>query len=124
MAACARSVSRATRRLLRAHRRGLDRDMKLVSPPAGDQHHKPSCTGREDETEGDDGLWRRAILMGERRKPLDFLGVIHYDNFDRRLSAPPLARGGGSKAALLCRSMHDVDEAAVVVSRKVVARHT
>jgi hypothetical protein len=66
--------------------------------------------------------WRRpAILMGERCKPLDFPGIIHYDSFGRRLSAAPLLHICGT-AALLCRSMNDVDEAAVVAPRTAIAK--
>ncbi|KAK3161231.1 hypothetical protein QOZ80_1BG0074210 [Eleusine coracana subsp. coracana] len=119
VAACARRVSRATRRLLRA-RRGHHRDRRQLVP-ADDHHHEPPHAVDVGEAEGEeDGLWRRTILMGERCKPLDFPGVIHYDSFGRRLSAPPLARSG--KAALLCRTVFDVDEAAVVAPRQVVPK--
>ncbi|XP_078432057.1 uncharacterized protein LOC144703700 [Wolffia australiana] len=36
-----------------------------------------------------DGLWRRTILLGEKCRPLDFDGAIHYDDEGRRLEAPP-----------------------------------
>jgi hypothetical protein len=55
-------------------------------------HHQQEELPRADEVEAaEDALWRRAILMGERCKPLDFPDVIHYDSFGRRLvAAPPL----------------------------------
>ncbi|KAK3164722.1 hypothetical protein QOZ80_1AG0023730 [Eleusine coracana subsp. coracana] len=119
VAACARRVSRATRRLLRARRGRLHRDRRQLVP-ADDHNHEPPRAAGVGEAEGEDGLWRRTILMGERCKPLDFPGVIHYDSFGRRLSAPPLARSG--RAALLCRSVFDVDEAAAVAPRQAVAK--
>jgi hypothetical protein len=90
VATCARRVSRATRRLLRprpSHRR--DRREPL---PIDVDHHQQEEPPRADEVEAaEDALWRRAILMGERCKPLDFPDVIHYDSFGRRLvAAPPL----------------------------------
>ncbi|PUZ55918.1 hypothetical protein GQ55_5G251900 [Panicum hallii var. hallii] len=112
VAACARRVSRAARRLLRARRPRRDR-RQLV--PADDDRQEYSG----DDSGGEEGgLWRRAILMGERCKPLDFPGAIHYDSFGRRLAAAPPPRGGKATAgpgpgALLCRSACDVDEAAL-----------
>lgn len=35
--------------------------------------------------EGNDGVWRKNILMGEKCEPLDFSGVIYYDNDGRRV---------------------------------------
>nr|CAB3477556.1 unnamed protein product [Digitaria exilis] len=122
--ACARRVSRATRRLLRASRRPQSRDRRQLVP-AGDDHHEYSGEEEDDGDEEEGGLWRRAILMGERCKPLDFPGAIHYDSFGRRLPAapapPPHAPRGGNAGktaavgpgALLCRSACDVDEAAL-----------
>nr|CAB3473513.1 unnamed protein product [Digitaria exilis] len=121
VAACARRVSRATRRLLRASRRPQSRDRRQLVP-AGDDHHEYSGEEDDDGDEEEGGLWRRAILMGERCKPLDFPGAIHYDSFGRRLPAAPAPlpqpRGGKTAAAvgpgaLLCRSACDVDEAAL-----------
>ena len=112
VAACARCVSRATRRLLRARRPRPRRDRRQLLP-ADDDHQEYSG----DDSGGEEGgLWRRAILMGERCKPLDFPGAIHYDSFGRRLPAAPAPPPRGGKAAagaLLCRSACDVDEAAL-----------
>ncbi|CAO2183397.1 unnamed protein product [Urochloa humidicola] len=117
VAACARRVSRATRRLLRGRRPSRDR-RQLV--PAADDHQECSDDGSGGEEEG--GLSQRAILMGERCKPLDFPGAIHYDSSGRRLTAAPapLPRGGKAAAgrgALLCRSARDVDEDALAYRR-------
>ncbi|RCV26101.1 hypothetical protein SETIT_5G218800v2 [Setaria italica] len=120
VAACARRVSRATRRLLRARRPRGDR-RQLV--PADDHQEEYSGDSGEEE-EG--GLWRRAILMGERCKPLDFPGAIHYDSSGRRLPAAPAPapppRGGkvapaAGPGTLLCRSARDVDEGALAYKR-------
>ncbi|TVU34517.1 hypothetical protein EJB05_16352, partial [Eragrostis curvula] len=121
VAFCARRVSRATRRLLRSRRRRSHQDRRQLVPAHRHRQESPCDDDNEVEKEGEgEGLWRRAILMGERCQPLDFPGVIHYDSFGRRLSAPPPPRsGGGGKAALLCRSTYDVDEAAFVAPRKV-----
>jgi hypothetical protein len=80
----------------------------------------------EDSSDEEGGLWQRAILMGERCKPLDFPGAIHYDSSGRRLPAAPapapLPRGvkaaaGAGPGALLCRSARDVDEGALAYKR-------
>ncbi|KAJ8772225.1 hypothetical protein K2173_027402 [Erythroxylum novogranatense] len=39
---------------------------------------------------GDGGVWQRAILMGDRCEPLDFSGVIYYDNTGKQLKDAPL----------------------------------
>ncbi|XP_031287952.1 uncharacterized protein LOC116146676 [Pistacia vera] len=44
---------------------------------------------REEEF-GDGGVWQRAILMGDKCQPLDFSGVIYYDNRGKQLSEVPL----------------------------------
>ncbi|KAJ1284216.1 hypothetical protein BS78_03G188100 [Paspalum vaginatum] len=125
VAACARRVSRATRRLLRARRPRQDRDCRRLVP--ADDHQEASDDAAEDDGGGaEGGLWSRAILMGERCKPLDFPGAIHYDSFGRLLPAAPPPRGGTAAAAgaLLCRSAGDVDEAATAHSRaRLLAKH-
>ncbi|KAL6614954.1 hypothetical protein ACP70R_037224 [Stipagrostis hirtigluma subsp. patula] len=115
VAACARHVSRATRRLLRARRRR--RDNKQLVMPADDHDEKEAGGGGEAEY-GEDGLWRRAILMGERCKPLDFPGAIHYDSFGRRLPAPPPRGVKAAGALLLCRSSSDAVDGATVTAPK------
>lgn len=39
---------------------------------------------------GDGGVWQRAILMGDKCQPLDFSGVIYYDNKGEQLQELPL----------------------------------
>ncbi|KAG2589907.1 hypothetical protein PVAP13_5NG301684, partial [Panicum virgatum] len=111
VAACARRVSRTTRR---DRRQPLKHGYGSQLLPADDDHQEYSAGDDSGGEEG--GLWRRAILMGERCKPLDFPGAIHYDSFGRRLPAAPAPPPRGGKAAagaLLCRSACDVDEAAL-----------
>ncbi|KAF6986712.1 hypothetical protein CFC21_004433 [Triticum aestivum] len=128
----ARRVSRATRRLLRHRLRyGVSasssssssrRKTRPVVDPAGSGSGSvaesrrqpagdvvPTADGKGDvanadaENEEDDGIWRRAILMGGRCQPLDFAGAIHYDSFGRRLARPPSA-APRCASSLSCRS--------------------
>ncbi|KAI3825610.1 hypothetical protein L1987_07108 [Smallanthus sonchifolius] len=39
---------------------------------------------------GDDGLWQREILMGDKCQPLDFSGVINYDKDGKRKDQFPV----------------------------------
>ncbi|GMY15383.1 Transmembrane protein [Fagus crenata] len=39
---------------------------------------------------GDGGVWQRSILMGDKCQPLDFSGVIYYDNNGRQMDEVPL----------------------------------
>ncbi|KAK1268417.1 hypothetical protein QJS04_geneDACA017586 [Acorus gramineus] len=43
----------------------------------------------EEEEEEREGVWKKSILMGEKCQPLDFSGVIYYDNHGHRLSHVP-----------------------------------
>ncbi|KNA15934.1 hypothetical protein SOVF_093270 [Spinacia oleracea] len=45
---------------------------------------------------GEGGVWRRSILMGDKCEPLDFSGVIYYDNNGNKLSEPPVKSPRGS----------------------------
>ncbi|XP_021770422.1 uncharacterized protein LOC110734531 [Chenopodium quinoa] len=38
---------------------------------------------------GEGGLWQKEILMGEKCQPLEFSGVIYYDNYGTKISQPP-----------------------------------
>ncbi|GKC47768.1 hypothetical protein Tco_1065490 [Tanacetum coccineum] len=40
--------------------------------------------------EGEDGLWRKEILMGDKCQPLDFSGVIYYDKDGNLLNELPM----------------------------------
>ncbi|KAM3703289.1 hypothetical protein ACJW31_04G084900 [Castanea mollissima] len=44
----------------------------------------------EEDDWGDGGVWQRSILMGDKCQPLDFSGVIYYDNNGRQLNEVPL----------------------------------
>lgn len=115
VAACARRVSRATRRLLRA------RLLRRGGGGGGGETGKPDGGGGG----GGEGLWRRAILMGERCEPLSFPGAIHYDSRGRRLSQPRRAKAkpAAATAALLCRSSDAVDEAVAAANNSKAARY-
>ncbi|KAL2484838.1 hypothetical protein Adt_29594 [Abeliophyllum distichum] len=54
----------------------------------------------DDSSFGDEGLWQRNILMGDKCEPLDFSGVIYYDNSGKRL---PEAPGKSPRASPLPR---------------------
>ncbi|KAI4324631.1 hypothetical protein MLD38_030101 [Melastoma candidum] len=51
--------------------------------------------GEEEEEDyefdfGDGGVWQRTIIMGDRCQPLDFSGVIYYDESGKQLNHAPL----------------------------------
>lgn len=51
----------------------------------------PGEAGEDAEEDfGDGGVWQRAILMGDKCQPLDFSGVIYYDETGRKLDQLPL----------------------------------
>ncbi|KAG6475129.1 hypothetical protein ZIOFF_064347 [Zingiber officinale] len=77
-----RHVSRATRKLSGRRRSG--------SP--SDRRKKPSSCDEVD-TDEDEGVWRREILMGEKCQPLDFSGAIYYDAFGRQRQEIDIAAG-------------------------------
>ena len=124
-AACARRVSRAARRLLHRARRPR-RDFSQLVPTTDDDHQQEASEDAGEQSGGEEeegGLWRRTVLMGERCKPLDFPGAIHYDSSGRLLPAAPSPRSSGKAAgALLCRSACDVDEAATARSKARLAK--
>ncbi|KEH16878.1 hypothetical protein MtrunA17_Chr2g0306221 [Medicago truncatula] len=39
---------------------------------------------------GDGGVWQKTILMGDKCEPLDFSGVIYYDNKGKQVNEFPL----------------------------------
>ncbi|CAN4124737.1 unnamed protein product [Withania somnifera] len=41
------------------------------------------------EVAGEEGLWKKAIMMGEKCQPPQFSGVIYYDSFGNRVSELP-----------------------------------
>ncbi|KAK4779028.1 hypothetical protein SAY86_006556 [Trapa natans] len=53
---------------------------------------KAAAGGRDEVEEdfGDGGVWQRAILMGDKCQPLDFSGVIYYDENGRKLNNLPM----------------------------------
>ncbi|KAG0456615.1 hypothetical protein HPP92_024403 [Vanilla planifolia] len=43
----------------------------------------------EAEEVGEEEVWRRTIMMGEKCQPLEFSGVIYYDGNGRRVADVP-----------------------------------
>ncbi|KAL9682890.1 hypothetical protein QQ045_014701 [Rhodiola kirilowii] len=41
------------------------------------------------DDQADEALWQRAILMGDKCQPLDFSGVIYYDESGKQISELP-----------------------------------
>lgn len=50
---------------------------------------KKGVNNKSEAEPGEDGVWQRNILMGEKCQPPDFSGVIYYDVKGNRLSEPP-----------------------------------
>lgn len=59
--------------------------MSTISNKAINFRRKKRVSGEE----VDGGVWRRTILMGDKCQPLDFSGVIYYDNDGNRVSELP-----------------------------------
>ncbi|XP_060203077.1 uncharacterized protein LOC132631523 [Lycium barbarum] len=65
--------------------------LATISNKAINLRHKKKSEGElVDEDFGDGGLWQRGILMGDKCQPLDFSGVIYYDQEGHRLSEVPM----------------------------------
>lgn len=50
----------------------------------------------EEEMDGDEAVWRRKIMMGEKCRPLNFSGKILYDSHGNLLPSTPLIHGRSS----------------------------
>ncbi|KAI3736921.1 hypothetical protein L2E82_26910 [Cichorium intybus] len=61
-----------------------------ISNKAIKLRHRMKKTGEKGGEYGNDGLWRREILMGDKCQPLDFSGVIYYDKDGNLLSELPM----------------------------------
>lgn len=75
----------------------IKRPKKLIvsiSNKAMGLRHRNKRTGKlkDDggEDSGDDGVWQRDILMGDKCQPLDFSGVIYYDRDGKRTEEFPM----------------------------------
>lgn len=53
-------------------------------------HRRKEDGGVEEGDFGNGGVWRKTILMGDKCQPLDFSGVIYYDENGNKLNQPPL----------------------------------
>ena len=62
-----------------------EEEMGGAGGPNKDRHREV-----EEDDWGDGGVWQRSILMGDKCQPLDFSGVIYYDNNGRQLDEVPL----------------------------------
>ncbi|KAH7847252.1 hypothetical protein Vadar_023750 [Vaccinium darrowii] len=54
----------------------------------------------EEMVDGDEAVWRRKIMMGEKCRPLDFSGKILYDSEGNLLPSSPLNQGRSSNKGL------------------------
>ncbi|KVH98447.1 uncharacterized protein LOC112510889 [Cynara cardunculus var. scolymus] len=61
-----------------------------ISNKAIKLRHRKKKAGEKGAEYGDDGVWRREILMGDKCQPLDFSGVIYYDKDGNVLSELPM----------------------------------
>ncbi|GLT44145.1 hypothetical protein SLA2020_180600 [Shorea laevis] len=52
-------------------------------------HRKKRGESGGEEEFGDGGVWQREIMMGDKCQPLDFSGVIYYDNSGKRVAQIP-----------------------------------
>ncbi|CAJ1975380.1 unnamed protein product [Sphenostylis stenocarpa] len=51
---------------------------------------KRSKKKRDEKDWGNGGVWQKTILMGDKCEPLDFSGVIYYDNNGKQVNEIPL----------------------------------
>ncbi|KAI8534537.1 hypothetical protein RHMOL_Rhmol10G0098000 [Rhododendron molle] len=58
----------------------------------------------EEEMDGDEAVWRRKIMMGERCRPLDFSGKILYDSHGNLLPNTPLHQSQSNNGVSLGKS--------------------
>lgn len=56
----------------------------------GSAHGEESEADSEEFGFGDGGVWQRSILMGDKCQPLDFSGVIYYDESGKKVDQLPL----------------------------------
>jgi hypothetical protein len=63
---------------------------KRVSRLSKNSKHHRRMIKKMSSKEGQEGkaIWRNTILMGEKCRPLNFSGVIHYDSDGRLTSIP------------------------------------
>lgn len=54
-----------------------------------------NMVGNTKDAFGEGGLWQKNILMGEKCQPLEFSGVIYYDNYGNRVAELPRSPRAG-----------------------------
>ncbi|KAI3440537.1 uncharacterized protein J3R85_003287, partial [Psidium guajava] len=101
MALCAKKTSQISRKLIKAKPKSsrFVPELPLRSPSKQvfitkitRRNKKKAAYNEEDagqEVTGDGGVWRRTILMGGRCQPLNFSGVIYYDENGNKLDQLP-----------------------------------
>ncbi|XP_010037342.1 uncharacterized protein LOC104426098 [Eucalyptus grandis] len=101
MALCAKKASQISRKLIKAKPKSSRFMPKLPLRSPGKQvfitkisrrNKKKAAYNKQDggeEVAGDGGVWQRTILMGDRCQPLNFSGVIYYDENGNRLDQLP-----------------------------------
>lgn len=63
-------------------------------------HHGKRTAPPAPEVGGEDGVWQKAIMMGERCQPPEFSGVIYYDYDGNRIQEMPKSPRHGSMTPL------------------------
>lgn len=110
---CAKKASRASKKLRVECRVSpgspLAKPKKIlatISHKATHFRRKKRADEDEDfDLHADEELWQRTILMGDKCQPLDFSGVIYYDNKGNQLAEIPVKspRAGSPLPSYLMR---------------------
>ncbi|KAI3513287.1 hypothetical protein L1887_20616 [Cichorium endivia] len=90
---CAKQTIIASKKLKNNTKIAQGSPKKLISSISNKAiklRHRMKKTGEKGAEYGNDGLWRREILMGDKCQPLDFSGVIYYDKDGNLLSELPM----------------------------------
>ncbi|KAG9131291.1 hypothetical protein Leryth_006131 [Lithospermum erythrorhizon] len=88
-------ASKATQRLPKSNLANKPKQLlTTISNKTFNMRHKKKSTCKDHNDEdydfGDGGLWQKSIIMGDKCEPLDFSGVIYYDNDGKPVSEPPM----------------------------------
>ncbi|KAF5778402.1 hypothetical protein HanRHA438_Chr12g0558401 [Helianthus annuus] len=68
----------------------IQRPKKLIATISNKAIKMRNRKKKDHKDDGDDGLWQREILMGDKCQPLDFSGVINYDRDGKRTNEFPV----------------------------------
>lgn len=58
--------------------------------PFSPRRKKNNKKNAREGSDGEEGVWQKAILMGDKCEPLDFSGVIYYDIKGEQLNEIPM----------------------------------